>query len=281
MTYAPARRFGGLFASSPPRRRAAAAATGAAATGASIFVLGLGLFVGGFATARGPTAIFDPGAVSNAPVWQSGPAVPAASGADAPEPPHRAKRSSGFGGGPAVCVRLCDGFFFPAATTVGGDAACAAQCPDAPVALYSKTSDNIADAVSLTGARYSALPVANRHQASYDNTCTCHRDLGADRSNEILHDPTLRKGDLVMTATGFVVYEGAKTGVASAGDFVSVSQAPNLSKDTRATLSAMERAGSFTRRNGAAVASVPPPAPAKRQKGVVTVDDGPSNASTN
>ena len=46
----------------------------------------------------------------------------------------------------------------------GGDEACASQCPDAPTAFYSMPagSEKIDDAVSLTGAPYSALPVRNR-----------------------------------------------------------------------------------------------------------------------
>ncbi len=39
--------------------------------------------------------------------------------------------------GLAVCVRLCDGFFFPKRRkSWGGDEACAAQCPDTPTTRY-------------------------------------------------------------------------------------------------------------------------------------------------
>ena len=80
---------------------------------------------------------------------------------------HRArKRTASLGSRSAVCVRLCDGFYFPSVVSSGGDEACASQCPDAPTAFYSMPagSDKIDDAVSLTGAPYSALPVANRNQ---------------------------------------------------------------------------------------------------------------------
>jgi hypothetical protein len=147
--------------------------------------------------------------------------------------------------GLAVCVRLCDGFFFPSATNSGGDDACAAQCPDAPTARYTEPvgSDRIEDAVSAHGALYSALPVANRYQTTSDNTCRCHRSLARGYSAAVLNDPTLRKGDVVVTPKGFLVFQGAKTRSITPSDFVALSQARSLPKDLRAALVAMERAG--------------------------------------
>ena len=132
--------------------------------------------------------------------------------------------------------------FFPAASIAGGDAACAAQCPDAPTALYTMPADRIEDAVSLSGKPYTQLPVAKRYQTSFESTCTCHRDTVASRPKDILNDPTLRKGDVVMTADGFRVYEGGGYGASRERDFVSLSRA-GLPKDERATLVAMERSG--------------------------------------
>jgi len=142
-------------------------------------------------------------------------------------------------------VRLCDGFFFPSATSAGGDEACAAQCPDAPTVRYTEPvgSDRIEDAVSPCGALYSALPVANRYQTTLDKTCRCHRSLTRDYSAAVLNDPTLRKGDVVVTPKGFVVFQGAKTRSITSSDFVALSQARSLPKDLRAALVAMERAG--------------------------------------
>jgi hypothetical protein len=181
---------------------------------------------------------------------------------------HARAASAAFGYGKPVCVKLCDGSFFPTVSVTGGDAACAAQCPDAPTALYTMPADRIEDAVSTAGALYSKLPVAKRYQTSFESTCTCHRDSIASRANEILRDNTLRKGDVVMTANGFRVYEGGGYGPSSAEDFVSVAKAVGVSKEERATLTAMERASA---------GSPPPAAPsvvAARQKGNVTVDNG-------
>jgi hypothetical protein len=163
------------------------------------------------------------------------------------------KRKETRANGLAVCVRLCDGYFFPSATSSGGDEACAAQCPDAPTARYTEPagSDRIEDAVSTRGALYSALPVANRYQTTFDDTCSCRHSPISGYSASSLTDPTLRKGDLVMTPKGFLVFQGAKTRSVTSSDFVALSQAPSLSKDLRAALVAMERAGASQRQVGA------------------------------
>jgi hypothetical protein len=186
----------------------------------------------------------------------------------APEAHRSRKRVSAFGNGQPVCVRLCDGFFFPTNSTVGGDAACAAQCPDAPTELYTMTSDKIDDAVSANGVMYSKLPVANRYQTSVESTCTCHRQVASSRTEELLRDTTLRRGDVVMTAQGFRVYVGDAYGPSGPDDFVALSQARGLPRAERAELVAMENssAGSLERAAPALVAH--------RPKGRVTVEDG-------
>jgi hypothetical protein len=255
------------------RRRAFSAA----AIGCAIFVGLAGLAVGGYATAIG--GAFHP----MTPVADEAPAPSVSTYSEPLTPTRHAHKSSGGGGsfayGKAVCVRLCDGFFFPTVSTVGGDAACAEQCPDAPVAMYSQPSgsDRIEDAISLTGARYSALPVALRHETTFDDTCTCHRASNRPRVSELLHDFTLRRGDLVMTSNGFTVYEGGGGGSAAPGDFVALAKAPNVSKSSREELTAMERAGAYDRQNGnyrapVAAETDTDPAPA-RGKGMVTVED--------
>ena len=189
---------------------------------------------------------------------------------DAPRPARtkRSQTTASFGYGQPVCVRLCDGSFFPTASVAGGDAACASQCPDAPTALYTMPTDRIEDAVSSTGERYSRLPVAKRFQTSFEGTCTCHRDTVSSRARELLSDSTLRKGDIVMTAEGFRVYEGSGYGASSARDFVTLAHARSVPRDQRATLAAMERASSGS------PALAAPAVVVARPKGNVTVDDG-------
>jgi hypothetical protein len=186
------------------------------------------------------------------------------------KPKRRAARTASFGYGNAVCVRLCDGSFFPTPSVSGGEAACASQCPDAPTALYTMPTDKIEDAISSAGVSYSRLPVAKRYQTTFNNTCTCHRgSVAASAARELLTDSTLRKGDVVMTAEGFRVYEGGGYGPSSARDFVALSKAA-LSKSQRAAFAEMERASSGSPRLASPdrVVSRPP------LRGNVTVDNG-------
>jgi hypothetical protein len=130
-------------------------------------------------------------------------------------------------------------------------------------------SDSIDDAYSMsTGAPYTRLPVANRYQTQRESTCSCHRDGVASHTKELLHDNTLRKGDVVMTADGFRVYEGGGWGSSKSEDFVSVAKA-GLPRDESAQLADMEHA------NAGHVAPAKPTVVAARPKGNVTVDDGP------
>ena len=150
-----------------------------------------------------------------------------------------------WAGGQAVCVRLCDGGFFPISTRGDAgeeEATCSALCPDAPVALYHEqsASDKIEDAVSTKGAPYAALPVALRYRTTLDNTCTCHRAHGLPMA--IARDATLRKGDYVMTANGLVMFTGAKGAPQhSASDFTAIAGA-SMPAAQRAALMAIEKA---------------------------------------
>ena len=145
-----------------------------------------------------------------------------------------------------VCVRLCDGFFFPASTPAGAsdaaseEAACAGLCPDAPTAVFYEPygSDHIEDAFSASGQRYTALPIALRYRSTQDNTCTCQRSFASALSP--LRDATLRKGDALMTPNGFLVFSGVAQATHKRSDFAALAKAP-LPKDQRTTLQALER----------------------------------------
>ena len=197
-----------------------------------VLLTGALVLAGGFAWARGER------------VWTPWDLVPGVAAPPVPDVPTDLRPKEKRASGRAVCVRLCDGFFFPSATSSGGDEACAAQCPDAPTVRYTEPvgSDSIEDALSTRGALYTALPVANRYRTTLDDTCRCRSPIHG-YSESLLNDPTLRKGDVVMTPKGFVVFQGAKARSITSSDFVALSQARSLSKDLRATLVDMERAG--------------------------------------
>ncbi len=107
-----------------------------------------------------------------------------------------------------VCVRTCDGFYFPISySTVpsrfAADAqACQQLCPAAPVALftYHNPGEEIEQAVSVDGAPYTALPNAFRYRKEMVTGCSCRRP--GETWAQTLHsadDTTLESGDIVVT----------------------------------------------------------------------------------
>jgi Protein of unknown function (DUF2865) len=85
------------------------------------------------------------------------------------------------GGSQALCVRGCDGGFFPLSVAAHGaepeqlTELCQALCPNTEVSVYTRSPyQDIKTAVSLDGVTpYSDLPNAFRFQKGYDSTCTC------------------------------------------------------------------------------------------------------------
>jgi hypothetical protein len=84
------------------------------------------------------------------------------------------------GGSYTVCVRACDGSFFPvsyvgAANRSGTlEQVCRSLCPNADVTLYSfPFGGTIEEAVSSTGEPYAHLPNAGKFEQSYDPSCSC------------------------------------------------------------------------------------------------------------
>jgi len=79
----------------------------------------------------------------------------------------------------AVCVRTCDGSFFPVSYSgVSGrlEDVCRSLCPNVDVALYSfPFGGTIEQAVSITGERYVDMPNALKFQQSVDPACSCRR----------------------------------------------------------------------------------------------------------
>ncbi len=81
--------------------------------------------------------------------------------------------------GKPVCVRTCDGYFFPLnARREGlaeeGDGLCQALCPGAETKVYF-TQGGIETAVSLEGEPYTELDNALRYRKRFDPSCSCRR----------------------------------------------------------------------------------------------------------
>jgi hypothetical protein len=129
-----------------------------------------------------------------------------APGSDAPPPPPTSSAPSGTFR--TVCVRTCDGFYYPisAATNPGrfaeDEKTCRQSCPAADVQLYSHRNpgEDINQAVSVAGQQpYTALPNAFRYRTALDQSCSCRRP-GESWSQALknIEDTTVEQGDIVV-----------------------------------------------------------------------------------
>ncbi len=88
--------------------------------------------------------------------------------------------SRSMGGPMAICVRSCDGGFFPITYTAKRsqiedlDALCKAMCPGAEAKLYTQSQwKGLESAVSIDGEPYGDHPNAHKFETSYNPTCGC------------------------------------------------------------------------------------------------------------
>jgi len=85
------------------------------------------------------------------------------------------------GGGEAVCVRKCDGYYFPLTPAMSSERAnqlrdlCQASCPNAETGLYSRApAADISTAISAeSGDSYENLPNALKYAKKLDPSCSC------------------------------------------------------------------------------------------------------------
>jgi Protein of unknown function (DUF2865) len=115
------------------------------------------------------------------------------------------------GGSQAICVRRCDGGFFPlnySARTGNLDTLgelCTALCPNAEVSLYTRNPDNdVGTAVGADGTAYRDLQNAFKFQKTFDSSCTCKakgeswvQALSQSDAERVLGQE--RKGDIIVT----------------------------------------------------------------------------------
>ena len=106
-----------------------------------------------------------------------------------------------------VCVRTCDGYYFPIsyATTPArfaqDEKTCQKLCPASEAQLFSYRTEgeDIAQATSSNGAPYSTLPNAFKYRQSFDPACTCKKP-GQNWSEALGGtDDSVEAGDIVVT----------------------------------------------------------------------------------
>lgn len=95
------------------------------------------------------------------------------------------------GGSFAVCVRSCDGFFFPLGQSVrdanAANALCQARCPSAAASVFFKQEGApIETAVDTFGQPYTMLPNALRYRTVLDPACSCRAE--GQSWAEVLHE---------------------------------------------------------------------------------------------
>lgn len=125
-------------------------------------------------------------------------------------PPPSADLAAPQGTFRTVCVRSCDGAYFPISfATVPGrfaddERACKAQCPaaDATLFTYRNPGEDMNQAVSVNGQPYSALANAFKYRTEFNPSCSCKApgQTWADALKSI-DDKTSaeQQGDIIVT----------------------------------------------------------------------------------
>ncbi len=108
-----------------------------------------------------------------------------------------------------LCVRTCDGYYYPISfTAVPGkfpedERVCQRTCPasEATLFIYHNPGEDVSQAVSLAGKRYTDLPNAFRYRKELVPACSC-RAAGQSWAEALKNADdagTLASGDIVVT----------------------------------------------------------------------------------
>lgn len=114
-----------------------------------------------------------------------------------------------LGGSRLICVRTCDGSFFPLSVAPGGrqsaDEMCQALCPGTETVAFASPGgdDGLNRAIAVSSARpYTSLANAFKFRRTFDANCSCKRPNETwaavlRRAEGMLEQ---RKGDVIVTA---------------------------------------------------------------------------------
>src|SRR5579863_5592053 len=108
-----------------------------------------------------------------------------------------------------VCVRTCDGYYFPISYSTtpnhfpDDQRACQRLCPAAEATLYAfhNPGEGMEQAMSINGQPYTSLPTAFQYRKQFTPTCSCRRpgQSWADALKDADDSSTLESGDIVVT----------------------------------------------------------------------------------
>ena len=105
-----------------------------------------------------------------------------------------------------VCVRTCDGYYFPisyatnASRFAQDEKTCQRMCPAADVMLFSYPTQgaDIMQATSINGQPYTSLPNALKYRSEFNPACSCKRP-GQSWADALGKDEAVEPGDVVVT----------------------------------------------------------------------------------
>ena len=105
-----------------------------------------------------------------------------------------------------VCVRTCDGYYFPISYATSSsrfaqdEKTCQRMCPASEAMLFSyrTTGEDITQATSINGQPYSALPNALKYRTEFNAACSCKR-AGQSWADALGKDEAVEPGDVVVT----------------------------------------------------------------------------------
>ena len=110
-----------------------------------------------------------------------------------------------------VCVRTCDGYFFPISFSTSQDrfrddeVTCQRMCPAAEVMLFAHRNpgEDMRQAVSTNGSQlYTQMPNAFKYKTEWSNSCVC-KQANESWANAVKDDPATQTGaernDIIVT----------------------------------------------------------------------------------
>lgn len=138
-----------------------------------------------------------------------------------PELQDELEKKARLGGRTAVCVRTCDGFFFPVnyeglTARDEHESVCQALCPAAETRVfYMRLGADINTAATRGGEPYTSLPMAMKYRESRVEDCSCKAQwqTWAQLAKGMDDIVEARKGDVVVTPEQAEAMSRAKTQV--------------------------------------------------------------------
>jgi hypothetical protein len=105
-----------------------------------------------------------------------------------------------------VCVRTCDGFYFPISYATSparfaqDEKTCQRLCPASEAQLFSyrTAGEDITQATSISGQPYTALPNALKYRTEFNPACSCKKP-GQSWAEALGKDDSVAPGDVVVT----------------------------------------------------------------------------------